>query len=480
MKKTALLMTALILLSAAAFAANGTSAKTAKEIKFRDMPDSHWAAKAVYKLVKMGVTQGYPDGTFRGTKNMTRFETAMFLSKMAESLGSAGMDKLSAELKSEFQSLKTDMGMPVKISGTFEADIYIGNIFAVKGAGGADAPRGPLFNYRLMTTLFSKTDANSEIRINIDTMDGGYYGGSSDLLTKMIDAELVIRPETKLPLVVTATVGPGPQRHLLTSEVIPSDYGKTYLRPYTGVKFASKIAAADVEIAYSAHNIQSSGNGAGQIGVNQVTGQIGCDWAKIPFLSKVSARIRGDYFSQNTNNLSVPLTNLKSALSVDVLPSDGIRLSGEIRWGANRDISSSRMAVLAGIGVSGILGAELEINATLAGSKYLDESNTLDQWAFLGFDPFDRPRVNGSRAVAFKLRRPFTSSLVAVGKGTLDLSREYRYGTGYAGSRYTLEGGFNVSLGSKTDAVILYRIDQDPNAADQTTDLFTLGLTSRF
>jgi len=53
------------------------------EFKFKDLPDDHWAASAVYDLVRMGVTKGYPDGTFRGNKKISRYETAVFLSKLA-------------------------------------------------------------------------------------------------------------------------------------------------------------------------------------------------------------------------------------------------------------------------------------------------------------------------------------------------------------------------------------------------------------
>src|SRR3989339_2054193 len=87
--KSFLMFTLIVgVMSAAAFA----------EVKFKDVPADHWAAKSVYDLVKLGVTQGYPDGTFRGKKNITRFETAIFLSKLSEKLGGSDMVQLKKDI----------------------------------------------------------------------------------------------------------------------------------------------------------------------------------------------------------------------------------------------------------------------------------------------------------------------------------------------------------------------------------------------
>ncbi|OGC21590.1 hypothetical protein A3J90_08580 [candidate division WOR-1 bacterium RIFOXYC2_FULL_37_10] len=54
--------------------------------KFRDMGNDHWAADSVYDLVEREITNGFPDGTFRGNEKLSRYETAQFLSKMAKSI----------------------------------------------------------------------------------------------------------------------------------------------------------------------------------------------------------------------------------------------------------------------------------------------------------------------------------------------------------------------------------------------------------
>ncbi|MFH1347531.1 MAG: S-layer homology domain-containing protein [Candidatus Margulisiibacteriota bacterium] len=56
------------------------------QVKFKDMPDDHWAAPAVYSLVKNGVAGGFPDGTYRGNEQLTRYQTASFLYKLSNYL----------------------------------------------------------------------------------------------------------------------------------------------------------------------------------------------------------------------------------------------------------------------------------------------------------------------------------------------------------------------------------------------------------
>ena len=52
---------------------------------FSDMPAGHWAYKAVTNLAAKGLFTGYGDGTFRGDRNITRYETATILAKVLRS-----------------------------------------------------------------------------------------------------------------------------------------------------------------------------------------------------------------------------------------------------------------------------------------------------------------------------------------------------------------------------------------------------------
>ena len=49
---------------------------------FRDVPSDHWAYNAVVNLAAKGINEGYGDGTFRGDRNITRYEAASLLAKV--------------------------------------------------------------------------------------------------------------------------------------------------------------------------------------------------------------------------------------------------------------------------------------------------------------------------------------------------------------------------------------------------------------
>jgi chromosome segregation ATPase len=49
---------------------------SALSISFKDVPENHWAYKAVIALSKLGIMSGYPDGTFRGNETVSRYQLA--------------------------------------------------------------------------------------------------------------------------------------------------------------------------------------------------------------------------------------------------------------------------------------------------------------------------------------------------------------------------------------------------------------------
>jgi hypothetical protein len=51
---------------------------------FADVPSDHWAYDAVQELAQSGIVIGYPDGTFKGQRQMTRYEFAMAISRLVE------------------------------------------------------------------------------------------------------------------------------------------------------------------------------------------------------------------------------------------------------------------------------------------------------------------------------------------------------------------------------------------------------------
>ena len=51
---------------------------------FRDVQKDHWAAGSVQQLADEKIVRGYPDGSYRGDKPVTRYELAVALQNMIE------------------------------------------------------------------------------------------------------------------------------------------------------------------------------------------------------------------------------------------------------------------------------------------------------------------------------------------------------------------------------------------------------------
>ena len=88
----------------------GTSATTfAAANPFSDVPAGHWAYQSVVKLAQAGVIEGYGDNTFRGDRNITRYEMAQMIAKaMAKNpsgVTKAELDRLAAEFRDELDAL---------------------------------------------------------------------------------------------------------------------------------------------------------------------------------------------------------------------------------------------------------------------------------------------------------------------------------------------------------------------------------------
>ena len=82
MKKSLIVLTAALSFGfAAAQTAPATQVPT-----LTDVPAGHWAKDAIDKIVAKGIILGYPDGTFRGTQNLTRYEAAVIIARLLDQI----------------------------------------------------------------------------------------------------------------------------------------------------------------------------------------------------------------------------------------------------------------------------------------------------------------------------------------------------------------------------------------------------------
>lgn len=98
---------------AACFACAAVTASAANP--FTDVSSDDWAYQAVASLSDQGVIDGYPDGTFRGDKHVTRYEIAQIVARLMakeDSLNASQQETL-AKLSSQYANELKDLGVRV-------------------------------------------------------------------------------------------------------------------------------------------------------------------------------------------------------------------------------------------------------------------------------------------------------------------------------------------------------------------------------
>jgi len=98
---------------AAAFSLSVAGTSLAAENPFNDVPAGHWAYDYVLKLQQTGIIGGYGDGTFRGDRNLTRYEIAAIVARMDLSAPAAKDDPMVKRLQTEFAAELYNLGVRI-------------------------------------------------------------------------------------------------------------------------------------------------------------------------------------------------------------------------------------------------------------------------------------------------------------------------------------------------------------------------------
>ena len=82
---------------------------------FTDVSSDDWAYQAVASLSDEGVIDGYPDGTFRGDKHVTRYEIAQIVARLMakEETLNASQKETLAKLSSQYANELKDLGVRI-------------------------------------------------------------------------------------------------------------------------------------------------------------------------------------------------------------------------------------------------------------------------------------------------------------------------------------------------------------------------------
>ncbi len=107
-------MKKILAMAAVAALAAGASAYAANP--FSDVSTSDWAYQAISDLSDRGMIEGYPDGTFKGQQNITRYEVAQIVARLMakedqmRAEDRAIVDRLASEYGAELQNLGVRVG----------------------------------------------------------------------------------------------------------------------------------------------------------------------------------------------------------------------------------------------------------------------------------------------------------------------------------------------------------------------------------
>ena len=382
--------------------------------KFKDLPEKHWAEAAVYDLVKRGITNGFPDGTYQGMRNMTRYEMASFLAKINETgANMAAAEKLVAELKTELQAAKYERENPdgPKLSAQFEERFRLCNVWL-----NSSGDHGPRLDYRLKLSAQKNFSSTRYLKINLDTMDGI----AQDLATKMIDIE----GKTKLGIFdLKAAVGPGTVAHIETDGTVPSDDYYIYIRPKENISVSTTAGNLDLVFSYVTRQVQPWG----EVKLSELTGTAAYTYNSLPLTGKTKIALTPRYLWSNGNK------DVRGEVQIISTPLPS--LTGEILYGIGNTDSSHGLYAKAALTYSG-QNTSLAVKAHKVGSDY---RQVMDKYEFVSLNNFNKFILDGSVDVGFDLTQKINDRLKFRLLSDAVLTPDGNYGADHPGTSLTNE-----------------------------------------
>jgi pyridoxine 5-phosphate synthase len=444
---------------------------------FNDVPPEHWAASSVNSLVRMGITQGYPDGTFRGGNYISRYETAIFLSKLAHAgqERAAANEKLIEELRAEIYKIKYSLDLYKKppekarpVSVDFDVRTIVGNLVGANAASPAiNAPLGPVFDYRLRASYKQELNEDTFVRIGMDTMDSARSGGR-DLVREMLEGEA--QAMTKWGLGVDVTSGPGLVIHKEgPNNIFPSEDNTAYLRPYNGIKVFYNNGDLDTGLGYKATAIASDGAAA----VNDAYTYISYTF-KNTFMGKLVLKYSADLFNTDLRATYSTAESTINMYEMDIIPSKQVELG--VKFGAASSQQTSHN-VFAGISVitKDLIrgGSEIKLFADKIGSDFF--GYPVDP-AITGVNLFNKLYQASTYDIGMEMSQAVTKALSIKMIGDVVTGPTGLYGEDEPDSNSTFELDTDYSLFEGAVLNFGYRTYQKPSAlTNATSDMLMLG-----
>lgn len=125
---------------------------------FADTPTNHWAYDAIAELAAKGLIEGYPDGTFKGDRAMTRYEMAMVVARLLARIESIQIPTPPPPPKPEVT--KADIDMILRLVNEFRAELAAKNVRLTAVEEELNAIKAKLDNVRITGAYRFRYDMN--------------------------------------------------------------------------------------------------------------------------------------------------------------------------------------------------------------------------------------------------------------------------------------------------------------------------------
>jgi len=459
-----------------------------------DIPPDHYAYDAISDLVDRGVnvTQGYPDGTFRGNRDTTRYENAYFMASLALSLRKTASVEIDfSDIQEEITWLRNELasmrqqpesGSEMKYSGSAELKSKFGSVLAYNQD--SRDPLGPEMNYRFKYSIEKALGDDASLKLNLDTMDGAFNTSTlRTFATKLMDIEGNLTTDIGLekPLKIKTIFGPGSVKHRDTSGVAPSEDGIYYSRPRPTFMAGTSMGGWDVAGAYACRGVKSNGS----VGTSEMNVQLGRKLGVAPLLGSIEVSSTTRYVFEDFMNPTSMANDFKQEISFLMTQSN--ELSEKLLVGSgSTDHPDSQYYLNFEVYAKNLYKKGISVNFIFhsVGMNYRQPFDALE---FVSTNLFSRKVLDGTLDIGLEVAVPLSNSLTFKSRSDVVTDNFGKIDRDVPGSSFTQELSFDYLINRDFTFNSFYRyyfvpskIDQFSGAVPEISDLVGLGLIYRF
>jgi len=122
---------------------------------FADTPTNHWAYDAIAELAAKGLIEGYPDGTFKGDRAMTRYEMAIVVARLL-----ARIESIQIPAPPPPEVTRADIDMILRLVNEFRAELAAKNVRLTAVEEELNAIKARVDNVRITGGVRFREDLN--------------------------------------------------------------------------------------------------------------------------------------------------------------------------------------------------------------------------------------------------------------------------------------------------------------------------------